>query len=61
LSAEALRCLVDQVQGTRLYRERALPMMAAITNVDALGMAAELIERVFGANHPITGLRKTDR
>jgi hypothetical protein len=52
---------VDQVQGTRLYRERALPMMAAITNVDGLGMAAELIERVLGANHPITGLRKTDR
>ena len=61
LDAEALRRLVDQVLCTPSYRERALAMKAAITNVDGLGMAAELIERAFGTNHPITGLRNTDR
>jgi zeaxanthin glucosyltransferase len=61
LDAEALRRLVDQVLGTPSYRERALAMKAAITNVDGLGMAAELIERAFGTNHPVTGLRNTDR
>ena len=61
LSAAALRRLVDQVLDTRSYREWALAMMVAITNVNGLAMAAELIERVFGANHPITELRTTDR
>jgi zeaxanthin glucosyltransferase len=49
LSAEALRGLVDDVLGTPSYRERALVMKAAIAEVDGLGMAAELIERAFGA------------
>lgn len=39
-NAEALRGLVDQVLGIPSYRERALAMKAAITNVDGLGMAA---------------------
>ena len=54
LNAEALRGLVDEVLGTPSYRERALAMKAAIAEVDGLGMAAELIERAFGTNHPIT-------
>jgi UDP:flavonoid glycosyltransferase YjiC (YdhE family) len=58
LNAEALRGLVDQVLGTPSYRKRALAMKAAITNVDGLGMAAELIERAFGADQ---GIRITDR
>jgi zeaxanthin glucosyltransferase len=50
LNAEALRGLVGQVLGTPSYRERALAMKAAITNVDGLGMAAELIEKAFATN-----------
>ena len=50
LNAEALRSLVDQVLGTSSYREQALAMKAAITNVDGLGMASELIERAFRAD-----------
>ena len=49
LNAEALRGLVDEVLRTPSYRERALEMKAAIAEVDGLGMAAELIERAFGA------------
>ena len=49
LNAEALRGLVDEVLRTPSYRERALEMKAAIAKVDGLGMAAELIERGFGA------------
>jgi len=40
---------VDEVLRTPSYRERALEMKAAIAEVDGLGMAAELIERAFGA------------
>jgi MGT family glycosyltransferase len=53
LNAEALRGLVDEVLGTPSYRERALAMKAAITEVDGLGMAAELIERAFGADYQL--------
>ena len=45
-----LRGLVDEVLGTPSYRERALAMKAAITEVDGLGMAVELIERAFAAD-----------
>ena len=56
LNAEALRGLVDEVLGTPSYRERALAMKAAIAEVDGLGMAAELIERAFGADDQVTGV-----
>jgi UDP:flavonoid glycosyltransferase YjiC (YdhE family) len=49
LNPQSLRGLVDEVLRTPSYRERALAMKAAITEVDGLGMAAELIERAFGA------------
>jgi MGT family glycosyltransferase len=55
LNAEALRGLVDEVLGTPKYRERALAMKAAITEVDGLGMAVELIERAFGADQQVRG------
>jgi zeaxanthin glucosyltransferase len=58
LNAEALRGLVDRVLGTPSYRERVLAMKVAITSADGLGMAAELIERAFGADQ---GIRIIDR
>jgi MGT family glycosyltransferase len=54
LNAEALRGLVDEVLGASSYRERAQAMKAAIAEVDGLGMAAELIERAFGADNQVT-------
>jgi UDP:flavonoid glycosyltransferase YjiC (YdhE family) len=50
LNAEALRGLVDEVLGTPSYRERAMAMKSAISEVDGLGMAAELIEKAFAAD-----------
>jgi zeaxanthin glucosyltransferase len=55
LNAEALRGLVDEVLRTPSYRERALAMKAAITEVDGLGMAVERIERAFAADRQVTG------
>jgi UDP:flavonoid glycosyltransferase YjiC (YdhE family) len=56
LNAEALRGLVDEVLGTPSYRDRVLAMKAAITELDGLGMEAELIEKAFAADDQVTGV-----
>ncbi len=49
LTVDRLRRLVDEVLKEPSYRERAQAMQAEFAKVDGLGMAAELIERAFGA------------
>lgn len=52
LTPEGLKALVDDVLDDKRYRERAKALQQQIASLDGLGMAADLIEKAFGATPP---------
>jgi zeaxanthin glucosyltransferase len=52
LTVENLTALVDEVLSNRCFRERAAALQQEIASLDGLGMAADLIEKAFGAARP---------